>query len=41
MIKTGSIQEEDKAIIYASRIGTPQYIWQVLTTIKGELTVTQ
>ena len=38
MIK-GSIQEEDITIInvYAPNIGTPQYIWQLLTTMKGEL----
>ena len=37
MIK-GSIQEEDITIvnIYASNIGAPQYIRQMLTTIKGE-----
>ena len=37
MIK-GSIQEEDITIInvYASSIGAPQYIRQMLTTIKGE-----
>ena len=38
MIK-GSIQEEDVRIvnIYAPNIGTPQYIRQMLTTIKGEI----
>ena len=38
MIK-GSIQEEDIAIvnIYAPNIGTPQYIRQTLTDIKGEI----
>ena len=38
MIK-GSIQEEDIAIInvYAPNIGTPQYIRQMLTTMKGEI----
>ena len=38
MIK-GSIQEEDLAIvnIYAPNIGTPQYIRQTLTEIKGEI----
>ena len=38
MIK-GSIQEEDITIvnIYATNIGAPQYIWQMLTTIKGEI----
>ena len=41
MIK-GSIQEEDITIIdiYAPNIGAPQYIRQMLTTIKGEI-VTQ
>ena len=35
----GSIQEEDITIInmYASNIGAPQYIRQMVTTIKGEL----
>ena len=38
MIK-GSIQEEDIAIvnIYAPNIGAPQYIRQMLTTIKQEI----
>ena len=38
MIK-GSIQEEDITIIniYAPNIGTPQYITQLLTTIKEEI----
>ena len=38
MIK-GSIQEEEITIInvYAPKIGTPQYIWQMLTTMKGEI----
>ena len=38
MIK-GSIQEEDIIIIniYAPNIGTPQYIRQMLTAIKGEI----
>ena len=38
MIKA-SIQEEDKTIIniYAPSIGTPQYIRQMLTAIKGEI----
>ena len=42
MIK-GSIQEEDIIIvnIYAPNIGAPQYIRQMLTAIKGKLTVTQ
>ena len=42
MIK-GSIQEEDIKIlsIYAPNIGSPQYIRQVLTTLKGEINKTQ
>ena len=38
MIK-GSIQEEDLTIVnmYAPNIGTPQYIRQMLTAIKGEI----
>ena len=38
MIK-GSIQEENITIIniYAPNIGTPQYIRQMLTAIKGEI----
>ena len=38
MIK-GSIQEEDITIvdIYASNIGAPQYIRQMLTATKGEI----
>ena len=38
MIK-GSIQEEDIAIvnIYAPNIGAPQYVRQILTSIKGEI----
>ena len=38
MIK-GSIPEEDMTIvnIYAPNIGTPQYIRQMLTAIKGEI----
>ena len=38
MIK-GSIQEEDITIanIYAPNVGTPQYIRQTLTNIKGEI----
>ena len=38
MIK-GSIQEEDITIvnIYATNIGAPQYIRQMLTSIKGEI----
>ena len=39
----GSIQEEDITIVnmYAPNTGAPQYIRQMLTTIKGEITVTQ
>ena len=42
MIK-GSIQEEDITVIniYASNIGVPQYSRQMLTSMKGETTVTQ
>ena len=42
MIK-GSIQEEDKAIIniHAPNIGALQYVRQMLTGMKGELTITQ
>ena len=42
MIK-GSIQEEFITIvnIYAPNIGAPQYIRQMLTAIKQEMTVTQ
>ena len=38
-----SIQEEDITIIniYASNIGAPQYSRQMLTSVKGETTVTQ
>ena len=36
MIK-GSIQEEYIAIIYAPNIGAPQYIRQMLTSMKGEI----
>ena len=38
MIK-GSIQEEDITIIhiYAPSIGAPQYVRQVLTSMKGEI----
>ena len=38
MIK-GSIQEEDITIvsIYATNIGAPQYIRQMLTAVKGEI----
>ena len=42
MIK-GSIQEEDITIInvYAPNIGTLQYVRQMLTSMKGEITITQ
>ena len=42
MIK-GSIQKEDVTIvnIYAPNIGAPQYIRQMLTAMKGKMTVTQ
>ena len=37
MIK-GSIQEDIKIVnIYATNIGAPQYIRQMLTAIKGEI----
>ena len=38
-----SIQEKDITIVikYAPNIGAPQYIRQMLTAIKGKLTVTQ
>ena len=34
-----SIQEEDMTIIniYAPNIGAPQYVWQMLTSMKGEI----
>ena len=37
MIK-GSVQEEDITIVnmYAPNIGSPQYVRQLLTTLKGE-----
>ena len=40
MIK-GSIQEEDITIIniYASNIGGPQYVRQMLTAMKGEIDI--
>ena len=39
IIIKGSIQEEDRAIIniYAPNISTPQYVWQMLTSVKGEI----
>ena len=36
MIKV-SIQEEDITIIYAPNIGAPQYVRQMLTSMKGEI----
>ena len=36
MIKR-SIQEEDIIIIYAPTIGAPQYVRQMLTSMKGEI----
>ena len=36
MIK-GSIQEEDITIIYAPNTGAPQYVKQMLTSMKGEI----
>ena len=42
MIK-GSIQEEDITIIniYAPNMGAPQYVRQMLTSMKEKLTITQ
>ena len=38
----GSIQEDITIInIYAPNIGAPQYVRQMLTSMKGELTITQ
>ena len=37
IVTKGSIQEEDIAIIYAPNIGAPQYIRQMLTSMKGEI----
>ena len=36
MIK-GSIQEEDITIIYVPNIGAPQYVRQMLTSMKGKI----
>ena len=36
MIK-GSIQEEDITIIYAPNTGAPQYVRQMLTSVKGDI----
>ena len=36
---TGSIQEDVTIInMYAPNIGAPQYIWQMLPSMKGEIT---
>ena len=42
MIK-GSIQEEDITIIniYAPNIGPPRYVRQMVTSMKGEINITQ
>ena len=39
----GSMQKQDVAIvnIYSLNIGAPPYIRQILTAIKGKMTVTQ
>ena len=37
IIIKGSIQEEDITIIYAPNIGAPQYVRQMLTSMKGEI----
>ena len=39
----GSIQEEDITVIniYAPNIGAPQYVRQMLTSMKGEINSTQ
>ena len=39
MMVKGSVQEEDITIInkYAPNIGTPQYVRQMLTSMKGEI----
>ena len=43
IIIKGSIKEEDITIIniYAPNIGAPQYVRQMLTSIKWKLTITQ
>ena len=43
IMSKGSIQEEDTTIIniYAPNIGPPQYVRQMLTSMKGEIKVTQ
>ena len=40
MIKE-SIQEKDITIIYAPNIGALQYVRQMLTSMKGEINITQ
>ena len=39
LIIKGSIQEKDITTVntYAPNIGVPQFIWQLLTVIKGEI----
>ena len=37
IMNKGSIQEEDITIIYAPNIGAPQYVRQMLTSMKGEI----
>ena len=43
IIIKGSIQEEEIAIIniYASNTGAPQWVRQMLTSMKGEINITQ
>ena len=43
MIIKGSIQEDDITVIniYAPNIGALQYVRQMLTSMKGEITITQ
>ena len=42
IIIKGSIQEDITIInIYAPKIGAPQYVRQMLTSMKGKLTLTQ
>ena len=43
IIIKGSIQERDITIIniYVPNIGAPQYVRQMLTSVKGKLTITQ
>ena len=37
IMSKGSIQEEDITIIYAPNIEAPQYVRQMLTSMKGEI----